>query len=166
MWEVPRFFERAACRVGSFVLSTEEIEHGVLRGNRPSPLAVAPPFGAEDPRRVLALPLDTRIHFALNCGARSCPPVRRWSADRLDQELDAAVASFLADTVRFERGVVWIPELFRWFAADFAEFSGGLVTFLTRYLSESAARRAIAEHGMESVDFAPWDWRVPIIATR
>lgn len=29
-----------------------------------------------DPRAVLALPLDCRVHFALVCGAKSCPPIR------------------------------------------------------------------------------------------
>ena len=39
-------------------------------------------------------PLDPRIHFALVCGAKSCPPVRVFTPENLDAGLDAAAAAF------------------------------------------------------------------------
>ena len=40
------------------------------------------PFGEGDPRLSLALErAEPRIHFALNCGAKSCPPIKTYSAD-------------------------------------------------------------------------------------
>ena len=71
VWEVSDLFQRIGCRVGEMTFTADEIEHGVLRGNRPSPLSTAPPFPAGVPRRVHAVvPVDPRIHYALNCGAR------------------------------------------------------------------------------------------------
>lgn len=45
------------------------------------------------------LQVDPRIHFALNCGAKSCPPVKVYSSEGLNSELKAAAASFVADNV-------------------------------------------------------------------
>ena len=30
---------------------------------------------------------DARIHFALNCGANSCPPIRIYEHEKLDQQV-------------------------------------------------------------------------------
>ena len=49
----------------------------------------------DDNRSMLAVELDPRIHFALNCGATSCPPIRVYSSSNLDSQLDRAAASFL-----------------------------------------------------------------------
>jgi thiol-disulfide isomerase/thioredoxin len=32
--------------------------------------------------------VDYRIHFALNCGAKSCPPIVYYSPEKLDQQLE------------------------------------------------------------------------------
>lgn len=39
-------------------------------------------------------PLDPRIHFALVCGAKSCPPIKVYTADALEEGLEAAAAAF------------------------------------------------------------------------
>ena len=47
------------------------------------PSAGKPEFASSDPRHQVALSsLDPRIHFALNCGARSCPPICVYTEDR------------------------------------------------------------------------------------
>jgi Protein of unknown function, DUF547 len=51
VWEVPGFFQRIACRVAETVFTADEIEHGVLRGNRPGPLFASAPFSTDDSRR-------------------------------------------------------------------------------------------------------------------
>lgn len=38
--------------------------------------------------------IDKRIHFALNCGAKSCPPIKLFSPDTLEEGLQSAAASF------------------------------------------------------------------------
>jgi hypothetical protein len=56
------------------------MEHGVLRcndsHNNLSEEGDEGRFKLDDPRRKFIMEkLDPRIHFALNCGAKSCPPV-------------------------------------------------------------------------------------------
>ena len=49
------------------------------------PAACKQQFEDKDPRSKVALSeLDPRIHFALNCGARSCPPIRVYTEEKYD----------------------------------------------------------------------------------
>ena len=70
--KLAEFWNTTAYRVGSRVLTLNDIEHGILRGNGLQPAARTPHWPAGDERVSLALPLDPRIHFALNCGAKRC----------------------------------------------------------------------------------------------
>jgi hypothetical protein len=66
--------------------SLNEIENGLLRGNRVSavPFTSVPFRKLNDQRRKLMLEVDARIHFALNCGAKSCPPISVYLEDKID----------------------------------------------------------------------------------
>jgi hypothetical protein len=144
--EVPLFFRRVSYLVGGFRLSLDDVEHGVLRANRPGPFPPFRPFGRLDPRGALALDrVDPRIHFALNCGAQSCPPVGVYRAQAIEQQLDLAARNFINQTVTLdEGGRVACSRIFRWYRADF-DAAGGLVPFLLRYLDEGPARRALRD---------------------
>src|SRR5712692_7951355 len=56
VWEVPAFFDRIRVRIGGLEFSANDIEHGVLRVNRPNPLSSAPPFSPGDPRLAHVMP--------------------------------------------------------------------------------------------------------------
>ncbi len=144
--EVPLFFMRVSYRVGGFLLSLDDIEHGVLRSNRRRLFPPLRPFGRMDARGALALdPVDPRIHFALSCGAQSCPPVGVYRAQAIDQQLDLAARNFINQTVTFDgAGRTTCSKIFRWYRADF-EAAGGLVPFLLRYLDDGPVRAAMAE---------------------
>ena len=62
------------------------------------------PFRSDDPRLQYALDLDPRIHFALNCGAESCPPISVYSvdnADLLNKQLETAAQCFVGYSKKF-----------------------------------------------------------------
>src|SRR5262249_33790817 len=102
------FFRRAAYVVGGYRLNCDDIEHGILRGNRGRPFVPGPQFGPADPRRALVVrPPDARVHFALNCASRSCPAIRAYDAEQIDRQLDLAARSFVAVDAKVEpsRGV-------------------------------------------------------------
>src|SRR5690606_8820702 len=74
------FWATTAYRLGGHVCTLDDIEHGFLRCNQPHPATKKLRLEEGDPRRVLVEPaLDPRLHFALNCGAKSCPPIRVFS---------------------------------------------------------------------------------------
>ena len=67
--------------------------------------------------------VDNRIHFALNCGARSCPPVRFYSAETLDEDLDLAARAFCEDDSNFlledDGTKLCLSRIFYWYWKDF-----------------------------------------------
>jgi len=157
--EVRGFFARVSYRVGDFVLSADEVEHGILRGNARHGLLRRRRFGARDPRRALAVhPVDPRIHFAITCGARSCPPVGAYRAAALDQQLDLAARNFLNQEVALDaRGCVTCSRILRWYAADFAA-GGGLGATLLRYLDVGPVRDAVGGRARPCDAYRAYDW--------
>jgi hypothetical protein len=159
------FFRRAAYLVGGQRLSLEDIEHGILRGNRGNPYMPGPHFSANDPRLAWSLPLDPRLHFALNCGGRSCPAIRAYGADKLDQQLDLAARSFISATVAVdpERKVVSLSTIFRWYAADFGQCTG-IAQLLTAYLPDDERRSWLLAAGSDlRFTYSPYDWRLNML---
>ena len=108
--------------------SLDEIEHGILRRCRLKYGAgyLANPFARRRLRQLMVEKIDWRIHFALNCGAQSCPPIAFYSVDRLDSQLDMATSSFLQSDTEIDHAKkeVRVTKIFRWFAADFGGKAG------------------------------------------
>jgi uncharacterized protein DUF547 len=152
------FFGRVSYRVGGLVFSLDEVEHGVLRGNRRRKLPPLRPFGRSDPRLALALtPPDPRYHCAITCGAASCPPVGVYRADAVDAQLDLAARNFVNQEVALAGPRVLCSRIFKWYRADFEE-AGGLAAFLLRYLDEGPARAALAAGASPCQGFRPYRW--------
>jgi hypothetical protein len=110
---------------------------------------------------------DPRVHFALNCASRSCPPIRPevYLAETLDAQLDEATRSFLASPgavlVNRSGGKVEIvvAKLFDRYADDF-KASGGTLAFISKFGPESAA--AAIAGGKAKLSFADHDWRLNV----
>jgi Protein of unknown function, DUF547 len=152
------FFGRVSYRVGGHILSLDDIEHGVLRDNRRRPWPLLRPFGAGDPRRSLAVsPPDPRFHFAITCGAASCPPVGVYRADAIDRQLELATRNFVNQEIVLSGARLACSRLFKWYRADF-EAAGGLAAFLLRYLDDGPARRALAAGAAPCTAWRPYEW--------
>ena len=119
------FFDKIKYNIGGHLFSFTEIEDGILRGNRRQPYSFRKPFGSSDPRRKFALSeRDPRIHFALNCGANSCPPVKKFTATALDEELQIVAMAFCEDPANIRFGpddTLFISKIFNWYEADFGD---------------------------------------------
>lgn len=111
---------------------------------------------------------DPRIHAALNCASLGCArlPRKAFEAERLDEELDAAMEEFVADPRNVQiddgRGVVSLSKVFRWFKSDFLDDErrrgnpdGSLIDYVNRY-------RASAEQipSTYKVRFLDYDKRI------
>ncbi len=71
-----------------------------ILGNRPAPYARDPPFQKHDPRLQYSLqPFDPRVHFALVCGAKSCPAIRVYNAQNVNEALEWAAEAFISEEV-------------------------------------------------------------------
>ncbi len=108
--------------------SLDEMEHGILRKYRYKlSLGYLPNIFTPSLIKKMAVEkIDYRIHFALNCGAKSCPPIAFYNADRIEQQLEMATLSFLeGETDVFpDKKEIHVSRLFQWFAGDFGGKSG------------------------------------------
>ncbi len=124
----PAIFRDKLVAIAGHAFSLDDIEHGILRKYRYKfSLGFLPdPFAPQLIRRLAVSKRDYRIHFALNCGAESCPPIAFYHPEKLDSQLDMATLSFLeAETiVSEEKGEVYVSRLLRWYLGDFGGYSG------------------------------------------
>jgi hypothetical protein len=131
-------FSKRRHRVGGEVVSLDDIEHGTLR-----PL------------------VGYRVHAALVCAARSCPPLPReaYEAGRLDEQLDSGMRKWLArgdlNGVRPVENRIRVSQIFRWFAEDF-EKAGGVRPVLQKYTLPETSRR-LADPRLE-IRYLRYDW--------
>ena len=161
-WPYAGCFRRTAYRIGEWATSLDEIEHGLLRGNR---LGKVHPFGLLlpwDARRAWRVsPSDPRVHFALNCGAASCPPIRFYEGVRIDEQLDQAAQGFIngpAVVIDPEIRTLSLSQLFRWYVRDFGG-RDGIRSLLTRHLTDSDAKQALlADWDAYRWVYLPYDW--------
>lgn len=161
------FVRRAAYNIGGFRISCEDIEQGILRSNRGHPYMPGPHFRSNDERCSFVLhPFEPRIHFALNCASRSCPPLRVYSSAQIDRQLDEAAQGFLANHVRIDiqEGELHVSSIFNWFKQDFGH-KRAVIDLILRYLPATPERNWLANN-RESVRvlYQPYDWRLNTVA--
>ncbi len=171
--EIADVFDRVGCVVGEQWYSANDIEHGILRGNRRHPLRLRAPFGSRDPRRAqVMLRPDPRIHFALNCAARSCPPIRHYTAQALEAQLALAARAYLNGgqvAVDVQAMRVTLPRLLYYYAPD---FGGGrftqhgrrrLLDAVVPLLGEAELADWLRQHRTQlTITFDAYDWSLNI----
>ncbi|MDG5818984.1 DUF547 domain-containing protein [Natronococcus sp. A-GB7] len=148
-----RFFRVPSITVAGAELSLDDIEHGVLRGRRSKyGLGYLPRLSTAGLPKAYRLEPDPRIHFALNCGAASCPAVLAYEPDTIDETLDRATKNYLDRTVTYdaERNRVQLPRVCLWFVGDFGGRSG-LRSFLRAF-------EQIPPGASPSLRFRSYDW--------
>lgn len=142
---------RRSYRVAAHELSCDDVEHGILRDDARHPALFVRAFGPRDPRRSLSVPLDARIHFAIHCGAVSCPRVRVYDAGALDAQLDAAEHTFLSGESRIDEAnrTVETSKILDWYSSDFGG-RGGVLSRIGRVLERDLSAYRLS--------FARYDW--------
>ena len=149
-----KFFKNKNIVVAGKTFSLDEIEHGILRRSKIKwslgYLNKLFPGKTEKELRVAAL--DYRLHFALNCGAKSCPPIAFYNPENIDKQLDIATTAYLGTEVNFigEKNVVELPALLNWFRRDF----GGKKKIIA-LLKE---KQLIPADANPKIKFKKYDW--------
>lgn len=121
-------------------ISLDGLEHGIIRKNY----------------------RDARVHFALVCAARGCPPLRAdaFVGARLDAQLDEQGRVFMGQSeknrVDAAKRVLHLSPIFKWFSGDFEAASGSVVKFVAPFFPE-AARDALAG-GEFKIEYTDYDW--------
>ncbi len=124
----PDIYRKSVINIAGILFSLDDIEHGILRKYRYKySLGFLPNIFIKKYIKKLAVEqLDYRIHFALNCGAKSCPPIAFYTPQKLEQQLELATISFLgSETLIFKaQKEIHVTRLFQWFLGDFGGIKG------------------------------------------
>lgn len=149
-----RFFGDARIAVAGIQLSLDDVEHGILRSSKwKYGLGYVPrPFPSHFERTHRLPRVDPRIHFALNCGAESCPPIVAYTASDLDSELETSARSFLgqSSTYDHEEDELRVTRLFLYYRGDFGGRSG---------IYECLERNGVIEEGHRPrVRYDQYEW--------
>ncbi len=156
-----KFFRQGAYNIGGYRFSLEDIEHGILRGNRGNPSIPGAHFASTDPRRAYMIDLlDARIHFTLNCASQSCPPIGIYAPERIQTQLDLAARNFINQEVRFNsaKDKLQTTMIHKWYASDFGGTSG-VLDFLIKHLPDDERRAWLTEKGGKAeLEYSPYDW--------
>ena len=134
------FFSRLKFQVAGKTYTLNQIEHDVIRMEF----------------------VDARIHFALVCASRGCPPLenRVFLPETIEAQLDDVTLKFVTNPakVRLDRSArqVFLSKIFEWYADDFTEGYTGVADFLSDYLSSEDADFVSAED--VSFHYLDYDW--------
>lgn len=124
----PDIYKKKLLSITGKLLSLDDVEHGILRRYR-----YKYSFGffanlltSKFIKKNAVDRLDYRIHFALNCGAKSCPPIAFYNSKNINGQLDMATQAFLEGESEFNdlEKMVYTTTLFKWFYADFGGKKG------------------------------------------
>ncbi len=138
IWNTPRPFEAHRFRLAGEAVSLDEIESRLREMN------------------------DPRIHAALVCAARSCPPLRReaYTVGNIDEQLDSNVREWLANPElnRFDanKRIATVSPIFKWYGKDFQAYPGGLRGFLLKFGPPAATEKL--KGGKFAIRFATYHW--------
>ena len=113
-------------------------------------------FNALEKETIRSKFAEPRVHFALNCASKSCPPLNReaFSADKLDGQFEKLAKGY----VNSEKGVMYsaetktaqVSKIFDWYKDDFKS-EGGSVAFINK-------RRTTPLPNDAKISFQDYDW--------
>ena len=112
----------ASFEVSEFSVCLSPHWHIPLPGNKPHSNCTQRHFTFNDPRAKYAMRrCDPRIHFALNCAARSSPSIVIYSSTNLEKTLNMVTSSHcnMEIDVELDNAQVHLSKLFLWYRSDF-----------------------------------------------
>jgi hypothetical protein len=125
--------------VGGKVMTLNQVENDIIR-----------PMG------------DPRIHFAIVCAAKSCPPLRSeaYEASKLNEQLEDQGRKFMNQSkkndINVEKRTAALSKIFDWFKADFQTNGNTVVKFVSKYLSKEKAEVLMANE--KTYSYTEYDW--------
>jgi len=124
-------------RINGKKVSLDHIEHDILR----------PEY--EDPR----------IHFAVNCASKGCPPLipEPYDGIHLDEQLDRSAKAFINDPEKnyLDDNKLYVSKIFRWFSED---FNDDVIGFFLKNAEDPLKKQLLARKDKIKVKYLDYDW--------
>lgn len=151
-----KFFKNKQIVIAGKILSLDFIEHRIIRRSewKLGLGYIKLLFPSKLEKELRLAKKDYRIHFALNCGAKSCPPIAFYDDENLEQQLNIAEQSFIKTDSEYntETNTAHVSKIFSWFRGDF----GG----------KKGIRKLMVKHGVVAANkklklkFKNYDWNL------
>jgi len=130
-------WKKKLARIDGDRVTLDHLEHGILR-----------------PRYK-----DPRVHFAINCASKGCPPLRSepYMGDVLNQQLDEMTRAFINDPRRnrVEGKKLYVSRIFKWFKED---FGNDIVGFFQEYVQGDLKKELDSNREEIEVEYLSYDW--------
>ncbi len=101
---------------------------------------------------------DPRIHFAINCASKGCPPLlnQPYEGETLEVQLNTMTRDFINDPKRtFLKGdTLFVSKIFKWFEED---FNGAPLLFIRKY-ADDEFRKKLDAAGPVKFRYLDYDW--------
>ena len=124
-------------RLNGRVLTLDDIEHGILR------------VQFKDPR----------VHFAINCASKSCPPLlsEPYRGSTLNRQLDDATRSFINDPKSnyLKDSRLYVSRIFKWYSED---FNDDVIGFFLKYAEGDFKKELEAKKDQLKIVYLDYDW--------
>ncbi|MBC2743013.1 MAG: DUF547 domain-containing protein [Desulfosarcina sp.] len=130
-------WKKKIARIDGKLLTLDQIEHDILRKQFKDP----------------------RVHFAVNCASKSCPPLQGepFTGSRLNDQLNRAATAFI-NTLRFNRlegNTLWVSKIFDWFSED---FHGDVIGYFIKFADVPLRDQLLKNKGRIKVKYLDYDW--------
>ena len=149
-----KFFKNKNITVAGKIFSLDKIEHGLLRRSsiKWSLGYLSKLFPNKTEKQLRVDKLDYRIHFALNCGAKSCPPIAFYNPENINTQLDIAATAYLTAEAEYnsETNILKLPAILSWFRRDFGGKKGMLSILKNKQLLKQDVN--------PKIKFKKYDW--------
>jgi hypothetical protein len=100
---------------------------------------------------------ESRIHFAVNCAAKSCPKImnRAWTEDNIQRYLAKQTRAFVANTKEnsISANKIELSKIFDWYKVDFGGGNSKLIEYINKYSDVKVNENA-------TVTFKEYNWEL------
>lgn len=107
---------------------------------------------------------DPRVHFSINCAAKSCPPLRSeaYEPGRLGEQMDEQARQFINNPEKnrfdFAKKEALVSKIFDWFEEDFKKYDKGVPAFMSRYLPPEQGKQLLAAGKEFKIKHDEYNW--------
>jgi len=130
-------WEKEIVRINGKVLTLDAIEHEILRAQFKDP----------------------RVHFAVNCASKSCPPLisEPYEGSTLNRQLDDATRAFINDPKSnyLKGNKLYVSRIFKWFSED---FNDDVLGFFLKFAEGDFKRGLEAQRDKLKIVYLSYDW--------
>jgi hypothetical protein len=130
-------WEKEIVRIRGKLLTLDDIEHEILRAQYKDP----------------------RVHFAVNCASKSCPPLisEPYRGSTLDSQLDDATRAFINDPKSnyLKDNKLYVSRIFKWFSED---FNDDVLGFFLQYGEGDFKKRLEKQKDKLKIVYLKYDW--------